>query len=102
MGGRELVALANSQLERHTDAVLRALDQHHPRSIRLTALRTLGRLHGDAARMALDLMQENVDKEITKHAQEAYAGVHLLQQDPRRLTITQKIAASIAEKAHEI
>jgi enhancing lycopene biosynthesis protein 2 len=80
---QELLSLRNSQLARHTTAVMQALDDHHPHSIQMQATHTLGRLHGEEALDRINELRDHPNELISNIAEKAYNGDGLLEADAR-------------------
>ena len=82
----ELTALSNSQLSRHAEAVVQALDSHHPIDIHLQAIHALGRIHGSVARQKVIQMRNHPGSKVLRSiAEKAYNGEYLLQDDQRNI-----------------
>jgi hypothetical protein len=103
---QELLSLRNSQLARHTTAVMQTLEDHHPHSIQMQATHTLGRLHGEEALDKINELRDHPNELISNIAEKAYNGDGLLEADARLhtrgsggLTTAQKQAKNQANKA---
>ena len=103
---QELLSLRNSQLARHTTAVMQTLEDHHPHSIQMQATHTLGRLHGEEALDKINKLRDHPNELISNIAEKAYNGDGLLEADARLhtrgsggLTTAQRQAKNKANKA---